>query len=603
MVLNRWEHLKLNQKFTVSMVAIVIVPILILDIWLLTAQRKTLIDQNTHFLRESMERQVSEIETHVGSINMATQFFMNDDTLTTILEDAYHSARVDTEDLLDFYNHDVASLERMVNNNPLLYAVRAYSVTDEVQEMMPILFGRSRMYQQEWSGADDLEGWHYQYQDHLFVAKSNSSDDHLVAYITEIQDYAGDTIGVIEAAMTMETMFPSLYSGSDTENSYFLSAEGILYSGENLPIDEQRWIRSEAFRMGEDHDIHVWQEGRDGKNYLIAGIYLSDGTGTLLTIQDMTDKFQEIYRRGLIYSGIMILLAIVLGFVIHWIVKLQLKKFYEILAFIQEVQDGDLQKRLEMVSEDEMGIMGSQINEMLDRIQYLTQDNLNRALLVKNSEIRALQNQINTHFIYNVLESVKMMAEIDEEYAISDAITSLGKMLRYSMKWVSGNILVEKELEYIEDYISLMNLRFDYEIRLDIMLTDEIKRQRIPKMTLQPIVENAILHGIEEMAEDTAIHISGEIEGNNCKIMITDFGRGMTGEELEFCRKKISGDIDAGELKSKTGNGIGLKNVQDRIHIAFGDEYGLQFDSKYGSYTCVSVTIPYEKQTSGGEST
>ena len=210
-------------------------------------------------------------------------------------------------------------------------------------------------------------------------------------------------------------------------------------------------------------------------------------------------------------------------------------------------------------------------------------------MLAKNSEIRALQNQINAHFIYNVLESIKMMAEIDEEYAISDAVTSLGKLLRYSMKWVSGNVLVEQELEYIKNYMALINLRFDYEIYLSLNIPEIVLKQEIPKMSLQPIIENAIYHGIEQMAEDTNIYIKGMIEGQDCIIEITDSGRGMSEETVEKLRLKIAGEIDS---SGGSGNGIGLKNVQDRIHIAFGEEYGIEIASKLGCYTKIRVRIP-----------
>ena len=194
---------------------------------------------------------------------------------------------------------------------------------------------------------------------------------------------------------------------------------------------------------------------------------------------------------------------------INAIVKHLLKQLYEILRAIRRVQSGDLDVVIEHCGPDEMGELGTQINKMLTRIKQLMDDNLKREMLVKNSEIRALQNQINAHFIYNVLESIKMMAEIDEEYDISDAVTSLRKLLRYSMKWVSGNVLVEQELEYIKNYMALINLRFDYEIYLSLNLPEIILQQEIPKMSLQPIVENAIYHGIEQMAEDTNIYIKG----------------------------------------------------------------------------------------------
>lgn len=181
------------------------------------------------------------------------------------------------------------------------------------------------------------------------------------------------------------------------------------------------------------------------------------------------------------------------------------------------------------------------------------------------------------------------MAEIDEEYAISDAVTSLGKLLRYSMKWVSGNVLVEQELEYIKNYMTLINLRFDYEIYLSLNIPELILKQEIPKMSLQPIVENAICHGIEQMAEDTNIYIKGLLEGDDCVIEITDAGKGMTEDEVKRLKQKIAGEIDS---NGGSGNGIGLKNVQDRIHIAFGEKYGIEIASMIGCYTKIRVRIP-----------
>ena len=114
-------------------------------------------------------------------------------------------------------------------------------------------------------------------------------------------------------------------------------------------------------------------------------------------------------------------------------------------------------------------------------------------------------------------------------------------------------------------------------------------------MSLQPIVENAIYHGIEEMAEDTNIYIKGRMEGHDCVIEITDAGRGMTEEAVEQIRLKIAGEMDS---SGGSGNGIGLKNVQDRIHIAFGEKYGIEIASKLGCYTKIMVRIPLTHEAS-----
>ncbi|MCR5418019.1 MAG: histidine kinase, partial [Lachnospiraceae bacterium] len=230
-----------------------------------------------------------------------------------------------------------------------------------------------------------------------------------------------------------------------------------------------------------------------------------------------------------------------------------------------------------------------QVNRMLDRIQELMRENVNREVLAKDSQLKALQNQINAHFIYNVLESIKMMAEIREEYDISDAVTSLGKLLRYSMKWSTETIYVSEEIEYIKDYMALINLRFDYEIFLSLNLSESAMKQKIPKMTLQPIVENAIVHGIEEIAEDTTIYIKSIEDGEDCTIEITDNGRGMNEEELENLRGKINGSVPSG---GGSGNGIGLKNVQDRIRMEYGEKYGIEVAARENCYTKVCIRIP-----------
>ena len=291
------------------------------------------------------------------------------------------------------------------------------------------------------------------------------------------------------------------------------------------------------------------------------------------------------------YAAVMLVVIVALIFLINYIVASLLRSFYDILKSVRVIQKGDLSVRIENCRNDEIGELGTQINKMLDHMEQLMKENIDREILAKNSEIRALQNQINAHFIYNVLESIKMMAEINEEYAISDAITSLGSLLRYNMKWTANNVPVEEEIEYIKNYLALINLRFDYEIYLSLNIPEEVLKQEIPKMSLQPIIENAIYHGIEELAEDTNIYIKGIVRERECFIEITDAGRGMSEAETEKLRKKLEGEIETG---GDSGDGIGLKNVQDRIRMSFGEAYGIEINSKLGCYTKVTVRVPLQ---------
>lgn len=230
-----------------------------------------------------------------------------------------------------------------------------------------------------------------------------------------------------------------------------------------------------------------------------------------------------------------------------------------------------------------------QIYKMDAQIKKLTHENINKEIHLKNTELRALQNQMNAHFIYNVLESIKMMAEIGEHYEISDATTALGKLLRYTMKWTDHHVTLREELEYIEHYLKLINLRFDYEVQLIVELPECLYDQSLPKMSLQPIIENAIYHGFDEISENKTLYLSGKLLESEFMLEIMDTGRGMSTEALKRLYQKLDGTL---ETPSALGNGIGLKNVQERIKMSFGEKYGLQIESKENTYTKVKILMP-----------
>lgn len=584
-----FRNAKLNIKFTIIIVLFTVVPLGISIGALFHIMMQNVIDENISYMQYTMERNSDNMATRIDSVNMSTQFFLSDDSLKQVLNASVSGEELSTEDWLKFKNVEVSSLERLVNNNPLLYSVRVYAVNDQVQEMMPILYSRKRMEKQSWAEKEDYTGWNYNYTDNIFSSYTMDQNRKIMSLITQVEDRNNGTIGVIEAAMTMENMFPSLYESIEDEWSYFYTDNGEKYFGENRKPESEKLIEVIKPRHLEDGELMTSYKESGRKKLVVSGMYIREMSGTLICVKDITSDINRVRWSRLLFFIGMAVLTVFLALVINLIVQHLLRKFYEILKSIRNVQKGDLSVVIPECGNDEMGELGTQINKMLERIKQLMNDNLNREMLAKNSEIRALQNQINAHFIYNVLESIKMMAEIDEEYAISDAVTSLGKLLRYSMKWVSGNVLVEQELEYIENYMALINLRFDYEIYLSLNIPELILKQEIPKMSLQPIVENAICHGIEQMAEDTNIYIKGLLEGDDCVIEITDAGKGMTEDEVKRLKQKIAGEIDS---NGGSGNGIGLKNVQDRIHIAFGEKYGIEIASMIGCYTKIRVRIP-----------
>ena len=585
---------KLNIRLTGIVLLFVIIPVAILGGIVFYNMEQSTIRENVSFTQATMERRRDSIKNNVDSINMSTQFFLSNEKMNSVLIDARVGNKHSTREWLEIYKSDVAALERLINTNPVLGGVRYYAVTDNVQEMMPVLYNHDRLLRQEWAVMAESGGWIFNYTDKLF---ENSDTTPMLALITPIVNRQYGLIGTIEAAMAMKTMFPSMYENVPGETSCFVTDTGNIIFGSNEDTSVSQIATSisqqmmDTVREGETPGITTFYD--KGIKSVISGMYISELGGTLVSVNDISGSLSQVYQLRNNYIIGMILILLMMAFIINLLVNHVLKKFYEVLATIRAVRKGNLDIRTaEDGRNDEMGELAHQVNRMLDNIQNLMNENIQREVLVKDSQLRALQNQINAHFIYNVLESIKMMAEMQEEYDISDAITSLGKLLRYSMRWTSKTVLVSEELEYIKDYMALINLRFDYEIYLSLNVPEEIMKQSIPKMSLQPIIENAIIHGVEELADDTTIYVKGIPEGERCIIEITDNGRGMNDEELEVLRKKISGEI---ETKGGSSNGIGLKNVQDRIHMEFGEQYGIEVAAMEGCYTKVCVSIPMKR--------
>ncbi len=589
-----WQGLKLNVKFTIIIIAFVIVPIACFSMYLFYNIEQTAIKEKQSSMEYSIESSYARILKNIDSINMSTQFFLSDKFLTQYLTKIKNKEELSTEEIREFYNINIASLERMVNNNPYLYQIRVYADSDNMQEMMPILYRKGRMKRLNWSEDSDIYGWKYDYTDTIFDSYVLNQNRKIMSFVTKIDDFEHGELGVLEVAMSMNTMFPELYEDKPGRWSCFVDNSGNHYYGEKKGERDSYvdYILTNIIPQGKT-ESSVYDAKINQEPFVIGYLPVKELSGSLICVDSIAPEIGKIRNMRNVFILIMAVLLFFLINLINYIVKSLLSQFYSILFSIREVQKGDLNVVIEKCGTDEMGELGTQINKMLERIRQLMEENINRERLVKNSEIKALQNQINAHFIYNVLESIKMMAEIDEKYEISDAVTALGKLLRYSMRWASGNVTVAEEIDYIKNYLALINLRFDYEIYLSLNMEDIIYKQEIPKMSLQPIIENAIYHGIEGIAEDTNIYMKGQVEGEDCIIEITDSGRGMSEEEVNRLYKKIAGEI---ETSGGSGNGIGLKNVQDRIKISFGQDYGIEIASKLGCYTKIMVRIPLRKK-------
>ena len=322
-----FQNTKLNIKFTSIIILFMVIPIGVLAGVLFYVMEQNAVQENMDYMEYTMQRNEDGIKTKIDSINMSTQFFLSDDSLLQMLNASAIGGEISTADWLDFKNNEVSALERLVNNNPLLYGVRVYAVNDSVQEMMPILYNASRMKKQEWSKQDKYVGWNFDYTDNIFNSYTMNQNRKIISLVTPIIDSANGKVGVIESAMTMENMFPSLYEGIEDEWSFFYSDEGVTYFGQKEQTESSALLDDILKQRPTEDKIQTIYKKLDGKNLVISYMQVRELSGTLICVKDITKNVHNVYFMRDVFVAVMLAFIILRAFFINRIVQHLLKQF------------------------------------------------------------------------------------------------------------------------------------------------------------------------------------------------------------------------------------------------------------------------------------
>lgn len=260
---------------------------------------------------------------------------------------------------------------------------------------------------------------------------------------------------------------------------------------------------------------------------------------------------------------------------------------------MKKVESGNLDEKITIQSKDEIGELGKGFNKMTGELKKLIQAVKHEEKLKKEAEITALQLQINPHFIYNTLETINSLARKKREHEISRLIVLLGRLLRSSISSFEEKIPIKQEMNYIQNYLEIQKARMRKPLNYTLSINPEIEDYLSVKLILQPIVENAIIHGIDPLKSEGRLDIIGETKGRNIIFTIKDNGVGIDSSTLQQINHQLR--FNSKEL-AKYENKIGLYNVQTRIQAHYGRSYGISVDSELNNGTTVTIIIPMEVQ-------
>jgi two-component system sensor histidine kinase YesM len=313
----------------------------------------------------------------------------------------------------------------------------------------------------------------------------------------------------------------------------------------------------------------------------------------LVPLQEIVAEANSI-RQLIIVS---VALSIVFAISLHFFVSTRLTRPVHVLKNkMQLAASGFLEAKVSPAGNDEISDLGRSFNIMLGKIRMLLDQSIKEQQEMKKAELKALQAQINPHFLYNTLESIIWMTEAGKKEQVIQLVKSLSTLFRISLSKGKEWITIGKELEHLQSYLTIQQMRYrdilSYQIEIDSLLHPF----PILKMTLQPIVENAIYHGIKNKRGQGSVTVRGYAEDNkNIIWVVQDNGVGMSEARLE----KVRSYLNEVETPTETGNevsgGFGLHNVHQRIRLYYGESYGVEVDSKETKGTTVTIRIPMKR--------
>ncbi|MFC5530917.1 sensor histidine kinase [Cohnella yongneupensis] len=603
------ERLTLQKRLVIAYILVLLVPSILISAYIfrgLTGNTVNELKKNTEY---SLEIEQIHIKNNIETMKRAAQITFSDRRVYDYLSEPYEQT---VEELLDIDKVQMKDIVRLQYNNPAIETIRVFMNSPYTYEIYPVFLRESRIKEEPWYPSvihsefgRDVWAFSRLTKDVIQRMTTESVDTNpRISLFQDIQYPKGTHVGILKIDMLLTSFFPNTFSALQEDQSQMLviDKDGNLYRNPSnrfwtqSGFDEASILRHFKNGVADPSTQGSFSFRMNGHSFLAVYSPIRELDARMLKIVSLDHVYEDINRTRNFILLANIILLVILTLLTNFLNSVILKKLHLLTAMMKKVRQGDFRFNLNIRGGGgEVGELAHHFSKMLRKINELIADAVNKKASAKEAELAALRSQIDSHFMYNTLENIKMIAEIDGQMAVSDALTALGGMMRYNMRWTNEHVRLKDELAHIANYVSISNIRFEDRIRLEIDVAEEMQHQEILKMTLQPIVENAIKHGLRN--KPMRIAIRAELDGDAMLISVTDDGSGMT----EAKTRELNARIERGESRTATAEhggadqsgGIGLANVHGRIGLHYGKPYGLQVTSVHGEYTCVTIRIPH----------
>ncbi|MFC5648104.1 sensor histidine kinase [Paenibacillus solisilvae] len=589
----------IRNKMIVFLLAATLIPILasIVITYSLTTSRvtKETLKTNTDLLFQGK----TNLLNYMNALHQSTFIFYNDSKLFSILDDGIANFRDEQEiyrgmQLLSYTAKDFEQAHLYIRKNKVHYLL----VNDRSKRSF---LGNRDIPSDLFKGRSSIEPPHKPNNYGIVSIPKPNSEQVLTINSSLYYLAAKKELGILSIDISLEgiqEICEQLFSHGQEELYIIDESQRLIYSSEQETVGTEplttNWVKQVMKTASDTGSFALHQDGFSGE--IIYDKMVNPFLNWTLIKRIPNETLHKTAREvALINSGIVVLFLILTIIATMFIAFQLTAPIKKLIRSLNQIQSGNLQIHIDVNRKDEFGILARRFQQAMNTINQMIIREYELELARKSNELQVLQVQTNPHFMNNALQSIGTLSLQKQEPEIYHLITSLGKMMRYSMNAGEPIVSIARELDYVKAYFALQRQRFGKQLQYAVHIDEPLLQLQIPKMILQPLVENYFKHGFDVHTETGAIEISGAISADSrwLRLEVSDNGKGITPAHLKALRERLA------ISKSAIGNGesgIGLPNILSRLKLYYNETANLEVEhSKLGGFSVV-LWIPIEQE-------
>jgi len=583
-IVNKFKLSKIKNKILIVMIPLITLPIILIGVISYRIAENTIKTQNIISYTSNLKTASKSIDIFLENIISISRIIMADTKLRDELS-KYSDLNENNKGELYFYPQTTTIFDgilKNISNTSFIQSICLFDNYGKLYYSGPISDiskdvlnnGTNNIKEKEWyNRVVNANGKEVFVGNNVIDGKSSGDSFSCIKLIKNTNNL--NVIGILIINIkksTLNNIFPKLNSNQDNGTWMIVDKNNnvnpyTVYEGNSRYKEVNTLFKNKTINQTE----YLNENG-----YLVSNFINSTTNWEMHYIIKKSDVIKEAKLIGYItflVSLIMIFIVGLISIVFSNSINKPLKKLERL---IKDVGKGK-RNITEKFNNDEIGLIGTQFKKMINQNYELSEKVMYSNLKQKDAELKALQAQINPHFLYNTLDSIYWLAIIKKADDIAQMVVSLSEIFRLSLNKGNEITTISDELKHIKNYLIIQNLRYGDRFNVHVNVDDEILDFKILKLILQPFVENAFYHGLEPKMGEGTIEIIGKQRGENIIFNIIDDGVGM-------------------DLNTNTNKGYGIKNVQERIKLYYGDEYGVNFASKLNEGTNVTIIVSINKR-------